>query len=259
MATPHRDPATRTTSSAVRIELSIDTADGAIAADSLGVPRIELCSAGALGGLTPGPGLLASVLSRVRQAEVHVLVRPREGGFRYSPAEVNAMSGDVAHAVEAGAAGVVIGALDAAGDPDRAVLADLVATAQGRAVTFHRAIDVCRDPVAAIDQLAELGFTRVLSSGQAARAEAGIPVLTRLVRAARGRLAVMACGGIRPGNALAVIRATGVRDLHAAPRRVTCTPHHGRSVTAGRSFAVDFGGHSELDLAVAAELLEVVR
>lgn len=232
----------------IGLELSTDSVDGAVAADSLGVRRIELCSAGALGGLTPGPGLLAAVRDRVR-TEVHVLIRPREGGFRYTPAEVDVLLADVAHAVSAGAAGVVVGALTDSGDPDLPVLRDLVAAAGGRELTFHRALDVCRDPVAAVESLVELGFSRVLSSGQAERAEDGIAVLASLVRVADGGLAVMACGGIRPHNARAIVEATGVRDLHAAPRRAV--PAH--------ESTVEFGGHAELDVEAARELARLVR
>jgi copper homeostasis protein CutC len=38
-------------------------------------------------------------------------------------------------------------------------------------VCFHRALDVCRDPVAAVDLLAGWGVHRVLSSGHEVRAE----------------------------------------------------------------------------------------
>ena len=229
------------------IELSTDSLAGAVAADSLGVQRIELCSAGALGGLTPGPGLLTRVLALVR-TEVHALIRPREGGFRYSPAEVDVMLADVGYAVSAGAAGVVVGALTPAGDLDVPVLKELVAAAAGRAVTFHRALDVCREPVAAVETLVELGFSRVLSSGQAVRALDGAAVLAALVRAAGAELAVMACGGIRPHNARAVVEATGVRDLHAAPRREV----------PGDSSTVDFGGHAEFDVETARELVRLI-
>ncbi|WP_431877943.1 copper homeostasis protein CutC [Amycolatopsis sacchari] len=234
----------------LRIELSTDTVDGAVAADELGADRIELCSAGELGGLTPGPGLLAAVLARCHRAEVHVLIRPREGGFRYTPSEVDAMLTDVRHAAISGAAGVVVGALTARNELDRAVLADLVAAADGLPVTVHRAIDVSADPVAAVEALVPLGVRRVLSSGGAARAEDGVPVLRRMVAAAGDALAVMACGGIRPHNALAIARATGVRDLHAAPRRRLPPPPPS---------AVDYGTYAVLDEEAAGALVALAR
>ncbi|SFI87646.1 copper homeostasis protein [Amycolatopsis sacchari] len=234
----------------LRIELSTDTVDGAVTADELGADRIELCSAGELGGLTPGPGLLAAVLARCHRAEVHVLIRPREGGFRYTPSEVDAMLTDVRHAAISGAAGVVVGALTARNELDRAVLADLVAAADGLPVTVHRAIDVSADPVTAVEALVPLGVRRVLSSGGAARAEDGVPVLRRMVAAAGDALAVMACGGIRPHNALAIARATGVRDLHAAPRRRLPPPPPS---------AVDYGTYAVLDEEAAGALVALAR
>jgi copper homeostasis protein len=232
----------------IALELSTDTIAGAIAADGLGVQRIELCSAGGLGGLTPGPGLLNAVLSNVRFAEVHVLIRPREGGFEYSTAEVGALLADVSHAVSAGADGVVVGALTADGEVDAAVVSELVSAADGRTVTYHRAIDVCRDPVAAVEKLADLGVARVLSSGQALTAEDGAPVLAEMAKVAG--IAVMACGGVRANNAVAVLRATGVRDLHAAPRLPRL---------ALASSTVDFGTAAEFDVAAATALVRTVR
>lgn len=236
--------------SPARVELSVDTVAGAVAADLLGARRIELCSAGALGGLTPGPGLLAAALAGCVRTEVHVLVRPREGGFGYTRAEVDAMAADVAHAVAAGAAGVVVGALTRDGDPDRAAVTELIAAADGRPVCFHRALDVCRDPRGAVDQLAEWGVHRVLSSGQAVHAEDGAAALAEMVRVAGDRLAVTVCGGVRAENAAAVLRATGAADVHAAPRR--------RVRAVPGPFGVDFGGHAELDVAAAAALIAAV-
>ncbi|MFD4193224.1 copper homeostasis protein CutC [Amycolatopsis thermoflava] len=232
------------------VELSTDTVDGAIAADRLGADRVELCAAGALGGLTPGPGLLAATLARCTRAGVHVLIRPRDGGFRYAPAEVDAMLADVRHAVAAGAAGVVVGALTAAGEVDRVVVGELVAAAGGREVTFHRAIDVCADPLAALEVLAELGVRRVLSSGQAATAVEGAPLLARMTELAGERVTVMACGGIRPHNVRQVLETTGVRHVHAAPRR----PAEQVPATA-----VDFGVHQTLDVHAAEELIAAAR
>jgi copper homeostasis protein len=237
----------------ISIELSVDTIDAALAADAMDIQRIELCSAGALGGLTPGPGLLETAAARCRRVAVHALIRPRAGGFCYTPAEVDVLVADTAAAVHAGAAGVVVGILTDRCEVDKAVLTELVAAAQGREVTFHRAIDVTRDPFAAVEQLAESGVNRVLSSGHAPRAEQGAPVLAEMVRAAQGRLSVMACGGIRAYNAQAILAATGVTHLHAAPRKPT---RHGIDDAPS---AVDFGAHPQFDLAEARAIITAVR
>lgn len=233
----------------IGIELSVDTIDAALAADTLDVQRIELCSASDLGGLTPGPGLLEAAIARCQRVAVHVLIRPRAGDFHYTPAEIDVLIADTAAAVSAGAAGVAVGALTDRCEVDKAVLTDLVAAAQGREVTFHRAIDISHDPIKALDQLIEAGVDRVLSSGHAPRAEQGAPVLAEMIRVAQGRLAVMACGGIRSYNATAMLDATGASDLHASPR----TP--GGHTEDG----IDFGVQPRFDLAEAGALVAAVR
>lgn len=245
----------------INIELSVDTIDAALAADSLDVQRVELCSAGALGGLTPGPGLLETAVARCHRVAVHALIRPRAGDFHYTAAEIDVLTADIAAAVRVGAAGVVVGALTDHHEVDVAVLADLVAAAQGREVTFHRAIDVSRDPLAAVERLAESGVSRVLSSGHAPRAEQGATMLADMVRRAEGRLAVMACGGIRANNAAAIVRATGVVDVHAAPRKPT-RPGLADLDSFGPGpapAAVDFGGQAEFDLSEARALVAAIR
>jgi copper homeostasis protein len=227
----------------VNVELSVDTLAGVVAADALGCDRVELCSAGLVGGLTPSHGLIAAAVARC--ARVHVLVRPRGGDFAYTASEVDSMVADVAHAVSLGAAGVVSGVLTADGAVDAVAMSALVAAAGGREFTFHRAIDVCVDPLAALDRLSELGVRRVLTSGAAPTAVEGAALIAELVR--RGGPTVMACGGVRPDNVLDVVAATGVLEVHAAPRR---------QVPDLSGFGFD---RVELDEPVAARLCELVH
>jgi copper homeostasis protein len=78
-----------------------------------------------------------------------------------------------------------------------------------------------------------LGFTRVLTSGRRRSALDGAPLIRDLVAQADGRLEVMACGGVRSANAARVVAATGVRDLHSAPRRPAGTAPGGEVSYAG--------------------------
>src|SRR5699024_6980391 len=152
---------------------------------------------------------------------VHVLVRPRAGGFRYSATEVSLMVRDIEAIVDAGAAGVVVGALAARATLDRHALQALRGAAEGLDVTRHRCVDVLADPAAAVAPLAELGFTRVLTSGGAATAARGLDTIARMVTAADGRLQVMAGGGVRVPD-IRALAATGAAAVHlSARRRVT--------------------------------------
>lgn len=210
----------------MKLELSVDTLAGVAKAHRIGADRIELCSDAGEGGLTPSHGVIAAA---VRESpNVHVLIRPRCGDFTYSTAEIDAMVADAAHAVELGAAGIVSGVLSADCTVDKGATRALVEVANE--FTFHRAMDVCADPLNALEVLRDLGVKRVLTSGAARTAVEGAHVIDELVVRAGTDIAVMAGGGVRPDNVQALIRATGVRDVHAGPRRAVAGQLHDKKV-----------------------------
>lgn len=201
----------------LRAEVCVDTVAGALAAQEAGADRVELCSALGTGGLTPSAGLVEEVLAAVA-LPVHVLVRPRDGDFLHDRHEVSVMVRDVAHAARLGAHGVVVGALTPDGDVDLDTCKRLVDAAAGLPVTFHRAFDLARSPLDALDAVLTLGAGRLLTSGQEATALAGAPLIATLVRTAGDRLSVMAGGGITAGNVAEVVAATGVSEIHFSGR-----------------------------------------
>ncbi|MBK9129920.1 MAG: copper homeostasis protein CutC [Phycisphaerales bacterium] len=197
-----------------RVEIAVEDLAGARAAAAAGAHRIELCASLLTGGLTPSLGCLQVVRKSVA-IEVACMIRPRGGDFVYSDDELEAMVRDIGHARDAGADGVVLGCLSAAGRIDRAGLQRLVAAAGRLPVTFHRAFDAIADPDAALGELADLGVARLLSSGGARTAEAGAEALTRLMARAGSTLIVMPGGGVRSHNAAAIVRATGAFEIHS--------------------------------------------
>ncbi|MGC4956957.1 copper homeostasis protein CutC [Actinomadura citrea] len=197
-------------------EICIDSVAGAVAAEKAGAHRVELCAALFDGGLTPTLGTVRAALAAVSSIRVHVIIRPRGGDFIFDEHEVAAMEHDVALVREAGAHGVVIGALTPEGTVDRPVVERLMAAAGELPVTFHRAFDMAADPFATLDVLAGLGVARVLTSGQDASALEGAPLIAELVRHAGGRVIVMPGGGVTDRNVARVVAATGAREIHFA-------------------------------------------
>jgi copper homeostasis protein len=236
----------------------VDSLAGALVAERAGADRIELCGSLADGGITPSAGLVAACLERL-SVPVHVLVRPRVGDFHYSRPELEVMRRDVEAARKLGAAGVAIGALGAGGRIDRGATARLVDAAGPIEITFHRAFDLCPDPLRTLDDLVSLGVGRVLSSGGATTAVRGARRLRELVKAAAGRIVVMPGGGIGPANAGRLVRLTGTREIHASCRAR-------RRIGAGRQKALDpefqelFGsGPMGVDPKRVRELLRILR
>ncbi len=200
------------------LEVCCGDLQSVLAAKAGGAQRIELCSALSEGGLTPSAGLIAESL-RVGIPKVHLLIRPRNGDFLYTPEEIRLMEADVAAAVSAGVDGIVIGALTAEGDVDTEACRRLIAAADGASVTFHRAFDLCRNSECSLEEIISIGCDRILTSGLAPTAEQGIPMLRKLNDLAAGRIIILAGGGVTAENARGIIAATGVTELHASAKR----------------------------------------
>ncbi|MBJ6121674.1 copper homeostasis protein CutC [Sphingomonas sp. BT553] len=208
----------------MRLEVCVEDLAGIDAAIAGGADRIELCSALSVGGLTPAGSLIRAVADV--PLPVHLLCRPRAGGFIYTTAEQTLVADDIRTAAEAGLAGAVIGANDPVGHLDTSLLAEWVALARSLAVdrgrplslTLHRAFDLCPDLTKALDEAIELGFDRILTSGGTPKAIDGIATLADLHRRAAGRIGILPGSGIDP-TTLPAILATGVDEVHASCRR----------------------------------------
>lgn len=184
-------------------------------AQEAGARRIELCEKLAVGGVTPSAELLKAAIS-VATVPVNVLVRPRGGDFVFSAAEADTMLRDIELCREAGAAAVVIGALDSRGDVDMPLMRRLCDAASGLSVTFHRAFDVCADPIAAFEDVLALGCDRLLTSGHESDAFKGRFFIAELVERAAGRIIVMPGCGVRRSNIARIAADTGAVEFHAS-------------------------------------------
>lgn len=198
----------------VILEVCVDTPVGLARAITGGADRIELCSALALQGLTPAPGLMA--IAAEAKIPVYPMIRPRHGDFVYGPDDLDAIMRDIDAVRDAGLAGVVIGANTTSGALDVDVLSMLVAHAEGLGVTLHRAFDLTPDPLAALETAIDLGFERILTSGGALNAMAGHETIAALVEQASGRIAILAGGGVNPANVAEIVARTGVREVHGS-------------------------------------------
>lgn len=200
------------------LEVCTGSVESVIAARDGGAARFELCSALEVGGITPSVGLMR-LTREVKDIAMHVLIRPRGGDFLYNEAEIQCMEQDIIAARDCGADGVVIGALTADGNIDKTTCSRLVKAAQGMNITFHRAFDMCCDPFRALEEIIELGCNRILTSGLAATAEAGIPLIKRLVTTADGRIMIMPGCGVNATNAARILQETGATEIHASARK----------------------------------------
>src|SRR5262245_47846762 len=195
------------------LEICCGSLDDAIEAEAGGADRVELCSSLFFGGLTPSFGTIVEAKRRLRIPAI-VMIRARGGGFCYSEPEFAAMLADAEAAVAQGVAGIVFGVLTADGAIDVARPRRLRDIAGARDAVFHRAFDVTPDPFRALDELVDLGITRVLTSGQQDTVPEGLDLIKRLVDYAGDRIQVMPGGGVKLFNIDDVVTRTGCRQVH---------------------------------------------
>lgn len=241
------------------VEIVCCSLDDCLEAERGGADRIELCSAISAGGLTPSVGLMRLARERCR-LPLMVMIRPRAGGFCYTEGEFETMLQDVSEAVRLDCQGVVMGVLRPDGTVDEERCSRLVSAAGGKQKVFHRAFDVVPDPLEALEQLIELGFNRVLTSGQAASAIEGADLIRQLVEQADGRIEVMPGGGIRATNAHVVAERTSASAIHLGPfRQVEDTSAiHRPDITFGAPTAAE-GRYALTDQEIVRQVVAAVQ
>lgn len=162
------------------LEVCVDSLASARAAAEGGADRLELCSALAVGGLSPYPELLRQI-KQVCRLPVRCLMRPRAGDFLYTREEIDLLCDQMETLRKAGADGFVVGALTPEGTLDLPAMERLLAACGGLPVTLHRCIDVARDLEEVYSAAAQLGIDTVLTSGGAAACLDGAEQLERLL------------------------------------------------------------------------------
>ncbi|MBD2754654.1 copper homeostasis protein CutC [Spirosoma validum] len=194
------------------IEVCAFSLESCLTAQQAGAGRIELCGGLADGGTTPSAGLIQQARQHLT-IPFYVMIRPRGGDFMYTATELDVMKADILMAKTLGADGIVLGVLQADGTVNEAQTRELIELAKPLPVTFHRAFDMTRDPLEALEAVIRTGAVRILTSGQHQNVEAGLSTLRQLAELAAGRIEIMAGAGVNAQNAKPLIEA-GVDALH---------------------------------------------
>jgi copper homeostasis protein len=236
----------------VAVEVCAYSLESCLAADRAGADRVELCASPHDGGCTPSCGLVKSVLSLMR-LEVHVMLRPRGGDFCYDQLEKQTMLAEADELILTGVHGLVVGALLPNGDLDVEFLTELRSRVGNLSLTFHRAIDVSREPEVVLEQLIKLNFQRILTSGQKNKAIDGIENIAQLVGLSAGRIEIMAGSGVNPQNCQIFLDA-GVDAVHTSAKALR------DSAMEYRRPGISMGGLSEVsEFEIAYSNEELIR
>ena len=196
------------------LEICANSYDSAINAEKFGANRIELCSEISNGGITPSYGMLTQVIEDI-SIPAFVLIRPRSGNFVYSNQEFEIMKQNIILCKNLGYQGIVSGVLTSSNSIDLKRTRVLVELARPLKFTFHRAFDCVDSPDIALNQLCELGVDRILTSGQAPTAEAGLKQLKRLQKKSFGKIILLPGGGINSSN-VEQFKKAGFAEIHTS-------------------------------------------
>ena len=217
------------------LECCCDSVESAIAAEKGGANRLELCSNLMIGGTTPSIALYHAVREAVG-LKIHVLLRPRFGDFCYTDHEKQILKEEVRSFREAGADGIVIGALCPDGSLDEGFLSELLQERGSMNVTMHRAFDMCRDPFVALQQCEKLGVDQILTSGGCNDCLQGLDVIEELFRKANGRTGIMAGAGVSADVIRKILEKVPLRSFHMSGKKVIESPMTYRNLRVSMGF-----------------------
>ena len=221
-------------------EISIDSVQSAINAERAGAQRVELCAGLSEGGTTPSIGMIKTVRKNIK-LQMFVIIRPRGGDFLYSDSEFDVMCNDISEAKKNGADGIVAGALTADGNIDVEKTKKMVELTYPLPFTFHRAFDMCKNPQEALEQLIRMKVSRILTSGQRHSAEAGIDLLTEIVKQADERIIIMPGAGININNIVQLIKKTKATEYHFSGKKTFASKmtYFNENISMGSSKEID--------------------
>jgi copper homeostasis protein len=247
----------------IQLEICIESADDAVTAVEAGADRLELNAALQLGGITPSLGLLTEIRRLIgSQFPIVVMIRARAGDFCYSGTEFDVMRLDADALLKHGASGLAFGILTYDFRIDHARCEKLVELVRScpsatEGAVFHRAFEFVHDPLAAIDELAKLGVTRIMTSGQRVTASEGASEIARYLAHAAGRVEILPAAGIRPENVEALVYATGCRQVHASLREpIPAAGDFDISLSTKTQLATDMSGGILLRTATSQRLIK---
>jgi copper homeostasis protein len=195
------------------LEVIACSADDAVAAERGGAHRIELISRFDCGGLTPPLDLVRDVTGYIR-IPVRVMLRESED-FEVRNESERAQLARLARELAAtGVDGIVCGFLRD-GHIDHELFERVLESAPNLRVTFHRAFEQLRDPLAAIAQLKRYAqVDRILTGGTGASVAQRVAQLAACEREAQPEIAILAGGGMDLPTVQAIRRQTSIREFH---------------------------------------------
>ncbi len=230
------------------VEIACNNFQSCKNAEEAGAHRIELIENLKEGGCTPSYGMMKKVKQTIA-IPIYVMIRPRGGDFVYSKEEIDIMHADIMLCKKLEVDGIVLGVLTKKGHVNLEACADLLQTWGSNNATFHRALDRTIDINKSLEDIINLGFERVLTSGGHKNVTEGKEVIKTLQEKYGSQIKIMPGAGVTPENALELSTYCGTNEIHA-----TCKNDFSQEVVSNINFN---DGFPESDRSLIRELVNV--
>jgi copper homeostasis protein len=204
----------------MKLEIIGFNIESCIAAQEGGANRIELCANPGEGGTTPSCAFIKAARKKLH-IHLYVMIRPRGGDFLFSDDEFEIMKNDIVVCKQLGCDGIVTGILNKEGKIDKKRCQELIDLAYPLEATFHRAFDRVANPLEALEDIIDLGFERILTSGLKPKAIEGVLLLSQLMQQSAERIIIMPGSGINSENIISIAESTGATEFHSSASKVT--------------------------------------
>ena len=243
-----------------KLEICCYTIESSIIAERHDAHRIELCDNYSEGGTTPSYAVIKKTIENV-SIPVNVIVRPRGGDFLYSDLEYEIIKEDISKIKESGASGIVIGFLTAEGEIDIKRTKEIVELTKPLEVTFHRAFDMCANPVKAMHELINLGVDRILTSGCKNSAYEGVEFIAEIIKKAEGKIIIMPGSGINEKNIKEIMLKTGASEFHSSAKNFIDSgmKYINKDISMGGKNSIDEFKRISVDGDIVKRMVEILN
>ena len=197
-----------------KLEICVFSLKDCITASKYNIDRIEFCRDRNEGGLSPKKDDIKKALKY--HDNIFPIIRPRKGNFIYDNEEINGMIDLIEYCREVGCKGVVFGVLNSQNKIDKEKCKILMGKCGDMSTTFHKAFDEIENIYKAVDDLIEIGFDRILTSGKKEKVIDGIDEINNLVKYCNGKISIMPGGSLRSENINNFIKNKFINEFHSS-------------------------------------------
>jgi copper homeostasis protein len=174
--------------------------------------RIELCSALNVGGLTPSDELINYCIST--KTPTLIMIRPIEDHYNPDKKTFKLMKKQIRKYRKLPLLGFVFGILNSDNKVDIKRIKKLKKLSRDKQTVFHMGFDLIENKFEAIDQLAQLKLTRILTKGGEKPAIYNIDDLIKIIDHAKNKIEIVVGGKVTDDNYQEIAEKTKATQFH---------------------------------------------